>query len=89
MEGDGVLCRPHCFPACNAHQKCSLPDCYTAKESGKESQAVVKEEPLKMLVTGGGEEEEEGEEGAVIMAVRALDRAALDSTTSLCDRPCR
>jgi hypothetical protein len=86
MEGDGVLCRPLCYPACNAHQKCSVPECYAAKGGGPEA---VEDQGLRRPVPAGGEEEEEGEEGAVVMAVRTMDEATGDVATSQCDRPCR
>jgi len=88
MEGDGVLCRPRCFPACNAHQKCSVSECAPLEED------AVRQEEQKDLKAGEVvvvEDVDEEEEVVAALAVMSPDLSELPPSPApaLCDKPCR
>jgi hypothetical protein len=83
MEGDGVLCRPRCYPACNAHQKCSVPDCALEPEDGRQQEG--KDQHLPAAILNRNEDDGEEEEVVSALAVRTIDI----TEAPLCDKPCR
>jgi hypothetical protein len=85
MEGDGVFCRPRCFPACNAHQKCSVPECLTETAAGEPDELPQQLPVLARLEDEGGEEEAAKQ----LPSLRHEDFVDSADLAALCDRPCR